>query len=123
MQIIRIRDEKQRRLKKNPRFLPEAAEGARIKVLATGCVHCQAMRRNTIEAVERLGLPEGSLECVSDLNEIARMGVMTTPSLVIDGKLMSTGKVLKPEQIISLIENCFAIKEAEENLENKNELQ
>lgn len=107
MQIIRIRDEKQRRLKKMPRLLPEAVEGARIKVLATGCVHCRAMRENTIEAVKELGLPEGTLECISDLNEIARLGVMTTPSLVIDGRLMSTGKVLKPEQIKELIARCF----------------
>lgn len=103
MQIIRIRDANQRRLKKQPKLLPGAAEGAAVKVLATGCVHCRAMRENTIEAVKQLGLPEGSLECVSDLNEIARMGVMSTPSLVINGKLVSSGKVLKVEQIIELI--------------------
>lgn len=114
MQIIRIRDVKQSRLKKRPRFLPEAVEGARIKVLATGCVHCRAMRENTIAAVEQLGLPEGTLDCISDINEIARLGVMSTPSLVIDGKLVSSGKVLKTEQIVELIKSCFAEKQEEE---------
>ncbi len=104
MAIIRILDQKQRRLRRRPRLLPEATEGAPIKVLATGCVHCRAMRENTIEAVKQMGLPEGTLACIDDLNEIARLGVMTTPSLVINGRLVSAGKVLKVEQIISLIE-------------------
>ena len=114
MQIIRIRDVQKRRIKKQPRYLPQAAEGARIKVLATGCVHCRAMRENTIEAVRQLGLPDGTLECVSDLAEIARLGVMATPSLVIDGKLMSCGKVLTVEQITDMIKQCFEAEPAEE---------
>ena len=104
MQIIRIRDAKQRQLKRQPKLLPAAVEGARIKVLATGCAHCRAMRENTIEAVRRLGLPEGTLACIDDINEIARLGVMVTPSLIIDGRLVSVGKVLKPEHIIDLID-------------------
>ena len=103
MQIIHIKDAQQRKLKKQPRLLPEAVAGAPVKVLATGCVHCRAMRENVIEAVRQLGLPEGSLECVSDLAEIGRMGVMVTPSLVINGRLVSSGKVLKPEHIKELI--------------------
>ena len=103
MQVLRLKDLQNKRLKREPKLLPEAVEGARIKVLATGCVHCRAMRDNTIEAVNRLGLPEGSLACISDIHEIARMGVMSTPSLVIDGKLVSSGKALPVEQIVMLI--------------------
>lgn len=103
MSIIKILDVKQKRLRRQPRLLPAAVEGAPIKVLATGCVHCRAMRENTIEAVKELGLPDSTLQCISDLNEIAKLGVMTTPSLVINGKLLSCGKVLKVEQIKALI--------------------
>lgn len=103
MQILRIKDLQQKRLKRQPKILPEAIAGARIKVLATGCVHCRAMKENAAEAVRRLGLPEGTLECISDLSEIARLGVMSTPSLVIDGKLVSSGKALPVEQIEALI--------------------
>ena len=107
MQIINIKEMHNRRLRRQPRLLTNAVEGARIKVFATGCVHCSRMRQNTLEAVAELGLPEGSLACVNDLNEIARMGVPGTPSLVIDGKLLSCGKVLKKEQITELIkEHC-----------------
>ena len=104
MAVIKILEMKQKRKAKDRAFLPGAAQGARIKVLATGCAHCRAMRENTIEAVRRLGLPAGTLACIDDINEIARLGVMVTPSLIIDGRLVSVGKVLKPEHIIDLID-------------------
>ena len=118
MAIIRIIDQQQKRLRRQPKVLPEAKAGAPIKVLATGCVHCRAMRENVIEAVKELGLPDTMLECVSDLAEIARLGVMTTPSLVIDGKLLSSGKVLKVERIKELIkehlgDDEYAVREEE----------
>lgn len=103
MQIIKLRDLQNKRIARQPKVLPEAIPGARIKVLASGCPHCRAMRQNVIDAVAALKLPEGSLACIDDLTEIGRIGVMATPSLVIDGKLVSSGKVLKPERIMELI--------------------
>lgn len=103
MAIIRILDLKQKRREKRYPVLENALEGAPIKLCASGCSHCSAMRRNVIEAVEKMGLPEGSLECYSKFEDIARLGVMATPSLIVNGKLVSSGKVLKAEQIISLI--------------------
>ena len=102
MAIIRIRDLKQKRRAKTHPLLPDAVEGARIKICATGCSHCSAMRQNTIEAVKSLGL-EDQLACISTISEITKLGVMATPSLIIDGRLVSSGKVLKPEQIVALI--------------------
>ena len=96
-------DIKQKRIAKQRPLLPEALEGARIKICATGCLHCKAMRENTIEAVKLLGLPDEELECVSDFSEIARLGVMGTPSLIVDGRLVSSGKVLKVDRIMALI--------------------
>ena len=103
MAIIKILDMKQKRRAKERPLLPEAVEGARIKICATGCSHCRAMRENTKEAVKLLGLPEEELECVSDFASIAKLGVMSTPSLIIDGRLVSAGKVLKADQIMALI--------------------
>ena len=112
MQVLRIKDLQNKRLKRQPKLLPEAVDGARVKVLATGCSHCSAMRENTKAAVAELGLPEGSLACISDIAEISRLGVMGTPSLVLDGKLVSCGKVLTVEQIKSLIkEHCPGLAE------------
>lgn len=103
MAIIKILDIKQKRRAANRPLLPEAVEGARIKVCATGCSHCSAMRENVKEAVRLLGLPEDELACISDFQEIVRLGVMSTPSLIIDGRLVSSGKVLPVDRIMALI--------------------
>ncbi|MBR4658213.1 MAG: thioredoxin family protein [Clostridia bacterium] len=102
MAVIKILEMKQKRRMKERPLLPEAVGGARIKLCATGCSHCSAMRENTKAAVKELGL-ESELECISDLAVIARLGVMATPSLIVDGRLVSSGKVLKPEQIKALL--------------------
>ena len=117
MAIIRIMEMKQKRRAKVRPLLPEAVAGARIKVLATGCSHCSAMRENTREAVKRMGL-EDELQCIGDLREISRLGVMSTPSLIVDGRLVCSGKVLKPEQIIEVIREVMAETDANKT-ENK----
>ncbi len=106
MAIIKIMEMKQKRRAKERPLLPEAIEGKRIKICATGCSHCSAMRENTKAAVKELGLGD-ELECISDFAEIARLGVMVTPSLIIDGRLVSSGKVLKTEQIIAVIDEMI----------------
>lgn len=108
MAVIKILEMKQKRKAKQRALLPNALEGARIKICATGCSHCSAMRENVKEAVKLLGLPEEELACVSDFNEIARLGVMSTPSLIIDGKLVSAGKVLSVDRIMALIIEVMA---------------
>ena len=120
MAIIKILDMKQKRRAKERPLLPNAAEGARIKICATGCSHCSAMRENTIEAVKSMGL-ESELECVSDLAAISRLGVMATPTLLVDGRLVSSGKVLKPEQIIALIKEVMAQTDAGRAASDKEE--
>lgn len=108
MAVIKILEMKQKRKAKQRALLPNALEGARIKICATGCSHCSAMRENVKEAVKLLGLPEEELACISDFNEIARLGVMSTPSLIIDGKLVSAGKVLSVDRIMALIIEVMA---------------
>jgi hypothetical protein len=46
---------------------------------------------------------EVEFEKVTNINEIMKFGVMTTPGLAIDGKVVSQGKVLKPEQIAKML--------------------
>ena len=108
MAVISFLDIKQKRKARQRPLLPNALEGARIKICATGCSHCSAMRENVKEAVKLLGLPEEELACISDFSEIARLGVMSTPSLVIDGRLVSAGKVLKVDEIMGLIIEVMA---------------
>lgn len=78
-------------------------EGATIKVLGSGCAKCIKLEENVKSALEKLGM-DTTVEHVTDFNLIAAYGVMTTPALVFNGKVISYGKVLKEEEIIKLLE-------------------
>ena len=73
-----------------------------IQVLGTGCAKCKALTANAEAAVRELGLA-ARIEKVEDLREIMRFKVMSTPSLVLDGKVQSTGKVLSTDAIKQLL--------------------
>jgi small redox-active disulfide protein 2 len=73
-----------------------------IKILGTGCPKCKKMEANAQQAVNELGI-EAILEKVTDINDIMDYGVMMTPALVIDEKVVAAGKVLSPEKIKKLI--------------------
>lgn len=74
------------------------ATGARIKILGSGCAKCNNLEANTNEAMKQLGM-QADIEHITDFVQIASYGVMTTPALVIDGKVVSLGKVLSVEEI------------------------
>jgi len=73
-----------------------------IQVLGTGCAKCKTLAPNVEAAVRELGLA-ASVEKVEDLREIMRFKVMSTPALVLDGKVQSTGKVLPIDAIKQLL--------------------
>lgn len=77
-------------------------EGARIKILGSGCANCKALEKGTQEALSELGkdLP---IDHVTDFAQIAAYGVMTTPALVVDDKVVSYGKVLKKDEIKDIL--------------------
>lgn len=74
-----------------------------IKILGGGCKKCHALKDNTKAAAAELKISPEILD-VTDFAEIAKYGVMLTPALVIDEKVVSCGKVLKPDEIAKLIE-------------------
>ena len=69
-----------------------------IKVIGTGCEKCGKLYDNVLEALKELGVEE-KVERVDDLLEIVKLGVMTAPSLMVDGKLVVSGRVAKKEEI------------------------
>ena len=78
--------------------------GAAIQVMGTGCASCHTLLENTREAVRSLGL-NVDVEYVQDMATIAGYGVMSLPALVVHGKVVSTGKVLKSAQIEALLKD------------------
>lgn len=73
-----------------------------IKVLGTGCAKCKALEKATKEAVAKTGI-SATITKVEDIVEIMQFGVMTTPALVIDGKIVIKGKVPSIEEISKLL--------------------
>jgi small redox-active disulfide protein 2 len=63
-----------------------------IKVLGPGCMNCRTLEARTREAVESLGI-NVTVEKVEDLQRIASYGIMRTPGLVIDDRVVLSGRV------------------------------
>jgi small redox-active disulfide protein 2 len=73
-----------------------------IKVMGSGCKNCKRLLERTQEAVTELGI-EAEVEYVTDLDAIIDAGIMRTPGLVVDGKIVSMGCVPETEEIKKLI--------------------
>ncbi len=74
----------------------------KIKVLGPGCKNCENLADNTKAALKEMGL-EAEIEKVTDFAEIAGYGILSTPGLVVDDKVVFSGKVLKPKDIVKLL--------------------
>lgn len=77
-------------------------EGASVKVLGSGCAKCNALEAATRAALEQLGM-DTAIDHVTDFAKIASYGVMTTPALVVDEKVVSYGKALKTEEVVAIL--------------------
>jgi small redox-active disulfide protein 2 len=73
-----------------------------IKVLGSGCANCVKLEENAKLAAKELGL-EAEFIKVKDMEGIASYGIMRTPGLVVDEKVVSYGKVLTADQIKPLL--------------------
>lgn len=80
-----------------------------IKVLGTGCAKCKSLEKATIEAVKQAGI-EATVTKVEDFIEIMKLGVMTTPALVVDGNVLVKGRVPSVSEISQMLIN-FKAKE------------
>ena len=73
-----------------------------IKVLGGGCSKCETLLANVKEALMD-SAKEADVEYITDFSVIAGYGIMSTPVIMIDGKIISSGKVLKPKEIIKYL--------------------
>ncbi|HAH62502.1 MAG TPA: thioredoxin family protein [Treponema sp.] len=81
-----------------------AAEGktSSVKVLGSGCAKCNALEGAVKEALAELGM-DTTVEHVTDFAQIASYGVMSTPALVVDGKVVSFGRVLTKDAVTAIL--------------------
>lgn len=73
-----------------------------IKVVGTGCRKCKALLAATEEAVKMSGV-QAEIEYVTDMIKIAETGLLSTPGLIINDKIVSSGRVLETQAIADLI--------------------
>lgn len=80
----------------------ETAKASGVKVLGSGCAKCGALEEAVRAALEELDMDTG-IDHITDPAQIAAYGVMSTPALVVDGRVVSYGRVLKREEVKALI--------------------
>lgn len=81
----------------------DASKGIQnIKVLGAGCKSCHEMYENTKKAVEAMGI-DVKIEYVTDMEKVMTYGIMSMPGLVVNEKVVSMDKVLKPADIEKLL--------------------
>ena len=84
----------------------EAAEGPekteRVLVLGSGCAKCNLLEAATKSALAELGM-QLTVGHVTDFSKIAAYGVMSTPALVVDGKVLISGRVPRKEELKKLL--------------------
>jgi len=73
-----------------------------IQVLGTGCPKCKALEKAVIKSVSELALP-AEVSKVEDIAEIMQFGVMHTPALVINGKVVLSGRLPKEKELKELL--------------------
>ncbi len=74
----------------------------KIEVLGTGCAKCNLLEQTTRAAADKLGISY-ELEHVQDIREIVKRGVMLTPALAVDGKVVVAGKVPNETEVMRLL--------------------
>lgn len=74
----------------------------KLQILGTGCPKCSKLMETTDQAAKDLGI-DYEIEKISDIQQIMKCGVMTTPALVVDGEVKVAGKVPSTEDIKKLI--------------------
>ncbi|MDW7760193.1 MAG: thioredoxin family protein [Acidobacteriota bacterium] len=69
-----------------------------IKVLGPGCPRCGEVERRVMNVLAELGIA-ANVEKISDIRKIMEYKILGTPGLVINGKVVSAGKIPRPEEI------------------------
>lgn len=88
----------------------------RIQLLGTGCPTCEKFEKLVNEALKELKI-ETVVEKVSDVAEIAAMGVMAMPALAVDGKVVLSGAIPSKERIKELFVTAMLSKGEDDELD------
>ena len=79
----------------------------KIKILGKGCARCEMLEKTVREAVSELSV-DAEIEHVRDMDKIMEYPILTTPGLVIDENLVSSGRVPTKAEVTTFITNALA---------------
>ncbi|MFC2014249.1 thioredoxin family protein [Chloroflexota bacterium] len=79
----------------------------KIKILGPGCARCHQLEQTTREVVKELGI-DAEIEDVKDIKKIMEYPILTTPGLVIDEKLVCSGRVPSKSEVTTFITTALA---------------
>ncbi|MDD4956331.1 MAG: thioredoxin family protein [Candidatus Omnitrophica bacterium] len=74
----------------------------KIEILGAGCPKCKQLFANAEEAAKELGI-QVDIDKITDIDDIIGRGVMITPALAVDGKIVSSGKLLSKDDIKNIL--------------------
>lgn len=74
-----------------------------IKILGGGCTSCKKLYENTKKAVAETGI-KAKVEYITDMEKVMAYSVMSMPALVVNEQVVAMGKVLKPAEIVKILE-------------------
>jgi small redox-active disulfide protein 2 len=77
-----------------------------VKILGTGCPNCKKLESEAKKAVENLEI-EAEFEKVTDYQEIMEYDILSTPGLVINGKVASSGRIPSQGEITSFLTSAL----------------
>ena len=80
----------------------------KFEILGSGCANCQKLEAITREAVGDLALQDAEVVKVTEMQQIMGYGVMSTPGLVIDGKVVSSGRVPSKAEVTTMIATALS---------------
>lgn len=79
----------------------------KVKVLGTGCARCRQLEKTVAETVKELGV-DATVEEVRDMKKIMAYPILATPGLVINEKLVCSGRVPDKAEVVHLIANALS---------------
>ncbi len=74
----------------------------KIQIAGPGCPRCQTTEKNVIDACAQLNLP-ADIAPIHDIQEFAKLGVMITPAVIVDGKIVISGRIPTVEELKKLL--------------------
>ena len=77
-----------------------------IKILGTGCPKCKRLEQLAHEALDKSGVAEATITKVTDINAIMAYPIMSTPGLVINEEVKSSGRLPRVEEIVAWIQEA-----------------